>query len=31
MNTFTQALAEEEIYMEIPRDFTPADVDNEYV
>ena len=31
MNAFTQALLEEEIYMEIPRDFTAADVDNEYV
>ena len=31
MNAFAQAPLEEEIYMEIPRDFTAADVDNEYV
>ena len=30
-NALAQAPLEEEIYMEIPRDFTAADVDNEYV
>ena len=31
MNAFAQAVLEEEIYMEIPRNYTAADVDNEYV
>ena len=31
MNAFAQAPLEQEIFIEYPRDFTAADVDNKYV